>query len=254
MTMKNHFLLILILFASLHSCSTPDTTDYSLTPEEYLALGMPDYKKVWSLEDYSNAFRVVNTLKYKQPKALPSRDSEKSAVVFSRMINIDNLSFLQDETLALHDKAEMIQWYGPNLVELTASFTFLGMEEQYYIRELTDIDIFSVTIAQIMLDLGNKINESEDPEDIALQSDYPLIQEMYLDLISSLFEKQQKPALYPRETLELMSDSLSTSVRRNMHWFDEDASGRIKQALLTVIDSNSSRTLINEYQDLAGNL
>ena len=65
------------------------------------------------------------------------------------------------------------------------------MEKQYYIRELTDIDIFSVTIAQIMLDLGQEINESEDPEDMALQSDYPLIQEMYLDLISSLFEKQQ---------------------------------------------------------------
>ena len=93
----------------LHSCNKPDTTDHSLTPEEYRALGLPDYTRVWSIEDYSNAFLVLNTLKYNQPKALPSRDSEKSAVLFSRMINIDNLSFLQDETLALHDKAEMIQ-------------------------------------------------------------------------------------------------------------------------------------------------
>ncbi len=252
--MKNYFLLILILFSSFYSCNNPDTTDYSLTPEEYLELGMPDYNKVWSLDDYQMAFLVLNTLKYNQPKALPSRNSGKSAVVFSRMINIDNLAFLQDETLALHDKAEIIQWYGTTLVELTAAFTFLGMEEQYYIRELTDIDIFSVTIAQTMLDLGNKINESEDSEDIALQSDFPLIQKMYLDLISSLLEKQEHPSLYPEETLELLSDNLSTSIRRNMHWFDEDASERIKQALLTVIDSSSSRKLINDYQKLAGTL
>jgi hypothetical protein len=225
-----------------------------MTPEEYRALGMPDYTRVWSLDDYQIAFLVVNTLKYNQPKALPSRDSEKSAVVFSRMINIDNLSFLKDETLALHDKAEMIQWYGNTLIELTAAYTFLGVEKQNYIRELTDIDLFSITIAQVMLDLGNKINESEDPEDIALQSDYPLIQEMYLDLISSLFEKQQKPALYPRETLELMTDSLSTSVSRNMHWFDEEASERIRQDLLSVIDNSSSREIINAYKELAANL
>lgn len=252
--MKNYFLLILILFTSLHSCNSPDTTDYSLTPEEYRALGMPDYNKVWSLDDYQIAFLVINTLKYNQPKALPSRNSDKSAVVFSRMVNIDNLSFLKDESLALHDKAELIQWYGTTLVELTAAFTFLGAEEQYYIRELTDIDIFSVTIAQVMLDLGNRINQSEDPEDIALQSDYPLIQKMYLDLISSLFEKQQHPSLYPQETLELLSDSLSTSVRRNMHWFDVEASERIRQDLLTVIDSSTSRKLINDYQELAGAL
>lgn len=250
--MKNYFLLTLILLTSLNSCNKPDTTDYSMTPAEYQKMGMPDYTRVWSLDDYQMAFLVLNTLKYNQPKALPSRNSEKSAVLFSRMINIDNLAFLKDETLALHDKAEMIQWYGTNLVELTAAFTFLGMEKQYYIPELTDIDIFSITIAQIMLDLGNKINESGDPEDIALQSDFPLIQMMYLDLISSLFEKQQKPSLFPQETLELLSDSLSSSVRRNMHWFDEEASERIKQALLTVVDSSSSRKLINDYKELAG--
>ncbi len=248
--MRNYLFVILGLSILLISCKRQNTTDYSLTPAEYQKLGMPDYTKIWSLEDYSNAFLVLNTMKYNQPKALPSRDSEKSAVVFSRMISSDNLSFLRDQTLPLHTKAEMIQWYVPNMIELATAYTLIGVEKQYYIRELTDIDIFGIAIAEMMLDLGNEINESEDPGDIVMQSDFPLIQEMYLDLLSSLFEKQQHPSLYPEETLELFADSLSTSVRRNMHWFDADASETIKQAMLAVIDSSSSQKIKKDYKEL----
>ncbi len=248
--MRNYLLVILGLSVFLFSCKKQDTTDYSLTPAEYQKLGMPDYNKIWSLEDYSNACFVLNTLKYEKPKALPARESEKSGEVFSRMINMDNLSFLQDETLQLHAKAEIIQWYGNTLIELTAAYTLLGVEKQYYIRELTDIDLFALRIAQVMLDLGNEINASDYPEDIAMQSDYPLIQKMYIDLISDLFRKQQNQSQYPQETFELLSDSLSASVRRNMDWFNEDASVSVKQAMLKVVESSSSRKIKDDYREL----
>ena len=102
-----------------------------------------------------------------------------------------------------------------------------------------------------MLDLGNEINASDDPEDIAMQSDFPLIQQMYLDLLSDLFKKQQNQSQYPEETLELLSDSVSTSIRKNMHWFDEDASASVKQAMLKVIDSSSSRKIKDDYRELS---
>ena len=248
--MKNYLFVILGLSILLFSCERQNEADLSLTPAEYQKMGMPDYSKVWSLEDYSNACFVLNTLKYEKPKALPTRDSEKSGVLVSRMINMDNLTFLQDETLPLHAKAEIIQWYGNTLIELTTSYTFFNAEKQYYIRELADIDLFGLRIAQVMLDLGNEINASEDPEDIAMQSDFPLIQQMYLDLLSDLFKKQQNQSQYPQQTLELLSDSLSTSVRKNMHWFDENASASIKQAMLKVIDSSSSRKIKDEYREL----
>lgn len=248
--MRNYFLVILGLSIFLCSCERQNETDHSLSPAEYQKMGMPDYSELWSLEDYSNACFVLNTLKYEKPKALPARESEKSGVLFSRMISMDNLTFLQDETLPLHAKAEIIQWYGNTLMELSTSYTLLNVEKQYYIRELTDIDLFGLRIAQVMLDLGNEINASDDPEDIALQSDYPLIQQMYLDLISGLFKKQQNQSHYPEETIELLSDSLSSSVRKNMHWFDKDASASIKQDMLKVIDSSSSRKIRDDYREL----
>jgi hypothetical protein len=250
--MKNYFLLILIFSISLGSCKKANETDHSLTLAEYQELGMPDYNSVWSMEDYSNAFYVLNTLKYARPFALPARESEKSGVLFSRMISIDNLSFLKDDTLPLHAKAGMIKWFVNTLMELRVAYTNVGMKRQYNIRELNDIDIFRVRVAQKMLDLGNEINDSEDPSDVDMQSDYPEIQLMYLNILTELFEQQQHKSQYPEQTLELLSDSLSSSVRRNMLWFDEDASGMIKQAMLTVIDSTSSRKIRNDYRELIG--
>ena len=248
--MKNYILLILILSVSLSSCNKATETDHSLTLLEYQELGMPDYNKVWNMEDYSNAFYVLNTLKYQNLKALPSRDSEKSGVLFSRMISIDNLAFLQDETLPLYAKADLIKWFVNTLMELKVAYTTIGTERQYYVRELMDIDIFRVRVAQKMLDLGKKINESEDPSDIDMQSDYPQIQLMYLNILSELFELQQHTTQYPEQTLELLSDSLSSSVRKNMHWFEEDASALIKQEMLNVIESTSSRKIKSDYREL----
>ncbi|MCK5068149.1 MAG: hypothetical protein KAR16_11940 [Bacteroidales bacterium] len=142
-------------------------------------------------------------------------------------INLENLSFLQDETLPLHAKARTIKWWFDIYHELYIVYTNVRMKRQYYIRELVDIDIFGVGMVHKMLDLGNEINESEDPSDVAMQSGVPAIQQMYLDLLIEVFEKQQHTSRYPEQTLELLSDSLSNSVRRNMHWFDEDAFKKI---------------------------
>lgn len=248
--MKNYVLLILILSSSLLSCKKTNDTDHSLTLVEYQELGMPDYNSVWSMEDYSNAFFVLNTLKYQNLKVLPSRESERSKVLFSRMISIDNLAFLHDETLPLYAKADLIKWFVNTLMELKVVYTTIGTERQYYVRELMDIDIFRLSVAQKMLDLGLEINESEDLSDVDMQSDFPAIQQMYLNILTELFELQQYTSLYPEQTLELLSDSLSASVKRNMLWFDEDASALIKQAMLTVQDHTSSRKIKNDCREL----
>ena len=248
--MKNHILLILIFSVSLSSCNNPDERDHSLTPEEYLELGMPDHDRVWSMEDYSNAFYVLNTLKYNKPLTLPARESEKSGILFSRMVSMDNLAFLQDETLPLHGKADMIKWFVNTLMELKVAYTIIGTERQYYARELVDIDIFRLSVAHQMLELGQLINESEDPSDMVMQADYPAIQKMYLNLLSELFGLQQYTSLYPEETLELRADSLSSSVRRNMGWFDADASEQIKQEMRIVMEGTNSRRIKNEYREL----
>jgi len=248
--MKNYFFLILILSVFLSSCKKPNFPDRSYTLEEYRELGMPEYDSLWNYEDYETVFLVLNTLKYKNPYALPVKDSEKSGILFSRIINIENLSFLQDETLPLHEKAQIIkEWFGIYR-GLYLVYGNAQMKRQYYIRELTDIDIFGIRLAQKMLDLGNEINNSIYPSDIAMQSGYPSIQKMYINLLTEILVKQQQTSLYPKKTLELLSDSISNSIRKNMGWFDEGASTIIKQEILTVIDSTSYQKVDKNYKDL----
>ena len=245
--MKNCFILILILPVLLGSCKKADYTDHSLGLEEYLELGMPDYNRVWGLEDYSTAFYVLNTLKFERPHALPNRESERSGLLFSRMINIENLAFLQDDSLPLWAKADMIKWFVNTLMELKVVYTIVGEEKQYYARELMDIDIFRVSVSHKMLELGQLINESDDPSDVAMQADYPHIRMMYVGILSELLEEQLKTSQYPTETLELLGDSISASVRMNMSWFDRKASDMVSQGMRNVIESTPSRKIRSEY-------
>ena len=129
--MKKHFLALLILSSLLYSCNKQDRIDHSLSLEVYQERGIPHYDSVWNMEDYSTAFFVLNTIKYENPEALPVRRSEKSGLLFSRMISIDNLSFLQDETLPLWAKADMIKWFVNTLMELKVVYTAIGTEKQY---------------------------------------------------------------------------------------------------------------------------
>ena len=245
--MKNSFILILILSISLSACKQADYTDHSLGLDEYLELGMPDHNRVWGLEDYSTAFYVLNTLKFERPYTLPNRESERSGMLFSRMINIENLAFLQDDTLPLWAKADMIKWFVNTLMELKVVYTIVGKERQYYARELMDIDIFRVSVSHKMLELGQLINESHDPSDVAMKADYPHIQNMYVGILSELLTEQQKISQYPTETLELLSDSISASVRMNMGWFDKKASDMVSQGMRNVIEITPSRKIRSEY-------
>ena len=136
------------------------------------------------------------------------------------------------------------------MMELKVAYTLIGVEKQYYARELMDMDIFRITVVHEMLDLGQRINESDDPSDVAMQADFPHIQQMYVSLIIELLEEQLKSSQYPRTSLELLSDSISASVRSNLDWLDKNATGSIEEALQRVMEQTTSRKIRSDYRDL----
>jgi hypothetical protein len=218
--------------------------------EEYQELGMPDYSSVWSFQDYSTAFAVLLKVKSEKPFALPIKDSQRSGVLFYRMISLENLSFLQDESLPLHEKANRIKGFLKIYDELIDIYTNIRMRKQYYNPELVEIWIFGLSVTQKMLDLANEINESEVHADRMMAPGKPSIQMIYLTGLMDVLRKQQQTSQYSEKDLELLTDSLSKSVRRNMDWFDEDASEKIKQGINAVIDSTSSLKIRTDYRDL----
>ena len=128
--MKDCFLLILVLSVFFGSCKRPNETDHSYTLEEYQELGMPDYSSVWNFQDYSTAFAVLLKVKSEKPFALPIKDGQRSGVLFYRMISLENLSFLQDESLPLHEKAIRIKGILNIYDELIDIYTNIRMKKQ----------------------------------------------------------------------------------------------------------------------------
>lgn len=82
-----------------------------MTPGEYIKLGLPDYSRIWNYEDYINACEVLDDIKNTKPRSLPRKNSDRSGMYFNRIINLDNLDFVLDETLSLQQRAYRIQSY-----------------------------------------------------------------------------------------------------------------------------------------------
>jgi len=224
--------------------------DYSLSQEEYQKMGIPDHNRVWTFNDYSKTFGALSKLKFNKPFALPAKDSKRSGELFNRMISFENMSLLQDESIPLNEKAHWMKGFLEVHGQLLDIYTNIRMEKLFYNRELIDINIFGLGVAERMFDLAKEINESKDSKDINMQSGYQSIQMIYIAGLKDILENQKYTSQYLNEDLEKLTDSLTNSVLRNRDWMDSSATINIKQALQVVMDSTSSEYIKNRYSTL----
>ena len=72
--------------------------DRSLTPEEYVKLGVPGHEKAWSTADMVAANKALAALAQKEPQSLPRYQSERSGPVFARITAAENLAPFMDRS------------------------------------------------------------------------------------------------------------------------------------------------------------
>ena len=75
--------------------------DESLTPDEYVRLGLPAHDREWSGADMARAEKVLSALAAKSHRRLPRFDSGRSGPVFARLASPRNLELYQDRSLPL---------------------------------------------------------------------------------------------------------------------------------------------------------
>ena len=248
--MKSILLFIFVFLLCMVSCKNQKESDYSYPLEKYQEVGMPDFNRAWTLSDFGNVVATLRDIQNNEPLSLPRKGSRKSGKLFDHLISMDNMPFLNNDTLPLYEKAYRIQSYSHIQSEFCDIYTDHYRKEQYYNEELIDLYIFGISITQEMLNLAYKINESDDPGDIGMQSTFHAIQYIHVTMLSDALDKQKNTSLYNAEDLETLSDSIALSIRRNMSWFDSTAVERIKQNMRVVIDSSSSDKIRNEYSDI----
>jgi len=246
---RNSFYLFLFVLI-LGSCQKTRDQDFSLSVKEYQEKGMPDPGQIWTGKDYGQAYLVLSQLKSTQPLSLPRKGSIKSDVYFRRLVSQENLSFLNDDTISLKEKAYRIQSYLLIQSDLDDLYTDIYKRDQYYHRELIDLYLFGLTVTQHMLDLSYQINESENLEDKEIRSVFPTIQFTYLSVLSFILEKQQNASVYEIKDLERLTDSISNSILENREWMPADTKNNLKDQIRVVMESVSSDQIEKKYLHL----
>jgi len=244
-----HIILWAILFIST-SCSKTIEKDLSLTRQEYLALGIPDYNKIWTQEEYIDAFIAMNKLKLTNPSGLPRKNSKRSGEFFGRMISDENFSFLNEDTVSLSEKAYQIQYYSSIQNALITLYTNVLTKDQYYYRELIDLYIFGLNVTEKKLDLADKIMKSEDAADKKMQYGLYSVQLGYLEMVLYILENHNLSTSYTEEDHERLSKSVVESVKNNKTWMSPKDAERLKQKFQMVIDNTHSETARENYLEL----
>ena len=249
---KHVFLIVFILTCSFSCTHRPE--DNSLSVDAYRALGMPDPARKWDLADYTQAHNVLAKTKWEKPLQLPVKDSENSGLLFEHMLSLEYLSFLQDSTIRLSEKANRISEFSRVYNYWMDVYTNPTLKRNHYHREIIDIQIFNLSLTEAMLNLAHEIDRSDDPADIALKYGYGAVKRSYLACLNNDLQTQSFTSEFLDRDLERMADSIYSSVMRNREWMDSSAVGELKHSLRLVMDSTSSDHIRNKYKSLENSL
>ena len=225
-------------------CRTDKIQDKSLTLSEYRELGVPDFQKEWSAENYSDAFYVLSRIKWDKFYGLPMKGSEKSGLLYSRLTNINNLAFLKSDSISIHDRAKLMLDYiqvGEDLIDLYRNPL---SEQQYYQVELIGVYLFRLSIHEKMLDLAEVIKNTEDER---LKAALPSVQMVYFIGISKVLDLHGTSSQFQKEDLEKMADSVSASILKYAEILDKSIISDIIQSLKNAVSSSSSASIKNKY-------
>lgn len=217
-------------------------------------MGMPDPTKVWNSDELSVAIDILSQLKWSQPYSLPRKDSHKSSVLFDRLISLDNMIFIGNDTLKHYEKAYFSMQFLQIFEKWNDVYTHPMWKKQYYHRELVDININEMRVAEIMVGLTKYIMASRDPYDVALKSGVPQVKADCVSSMINLLNLQSHTSQFMQEDLEMLTDSLSASILRNKDWMDSSSIHQLKKSIDVVLDSTSSDYVKSKYHSVQDQL
>jgi hypothetical protein len=238
--LSNLLLSGLIISLTFSSCNTLFERDHSMNPEEYQVLGMPDYKKVWTNDDYVGSNITLSSLKMNDPLSLPRKNSRKSGDLFKRMVNEKNLAFIYDTTFPLRTRAYTIQYFPRFQNEMEQMYTIEYKGKIYYAEELLDLHIFGLLIHDKMLELAGIINKSDDEDVSSIKSGMEAVKYNYMKLIPRLLGELAKNNIYSAEGCEKLSKAVLTSLAKNIEWMTPENKNNIAAELKSTIEKLKS--------------
>jgi hypothetical protein len=212
---------------------------------------MPDYKKVWTNDEYVSANITLSSLKINDPLSLPRKNSKKSGDLFKRMVNEENLFFIHDTTFPLRTRAYTIQYFTRFQTEMEQMYTIEYEGRLYYSEELLDLHIFGLAVHDRMLELGWIINKSEDEDVEGIKSGMQAVTYNYLKLIPRLLGELVKTELYSADGVERLSKAISSSLVNNSEWMTPSEKNDLISEFKSAIENSGSAEVKSNLESAA---
>ena len=248
--LKNILTISILVILVSGSCKNISRKDLSLTVKEYEAKGMPDINTPWPEDKLMKAHVALAGVRTKNFQQLPRRDSRKSGAVFNRILSKENLSFLDDPSKSLYDKAFEIQSIGPFINEIGRMYTDNFKQEQYYSEELIDIYVFEMYVRKRMLDLAVQIMDSRDPQVIPMQSGRTAIVRGYVNLIGFLIRQQDKTKSFSARQLKRLGSEVANSVKENMKYLDAENKKEISAEINQLAEKSKAGSISKDITNM----
>lgn len=239
------FLATAILL-TIAGCKEDSHHDKSLTLKEYRKIGMPDPGRNWQSHDFALAFSVLKNLKISQPYNLPIKDSHKSGEIFHRILSLDNMQFINDESTSSDQKVHLSKSYLRVCENSIRLYTMQDLGRQYYHRELTDAYLFGLVVTDIMLDLDNQASPIKK-----FDNTNP-VQSIYLSGLFNLLSVQNQASQFTEKDHHLLIKEVSQSIEKNEYWFDDITREDLRIAFQLISDSTDLKNFDANYDQLIG--
>lgn len=234
---------VFLIMATL-SCSRGGK-DHSIGNDEYTKLGMPDHRKKWNSDDYSDAYITLGTLMEKSPLSLPRKSSKKSGEVFARIVNEENLAFAYDTVIPLKVRAYMIQHYPRIIGEAENLYLIEAKGKMVYSEEFIEILKFNLNIYHIMLDLSDMIDKSDDESLSDFKEGKTSVRYFYIKYITSMVDKVTRPEIISAEGFKELISVVCESVNSNSEWMTAQDKAAVAAALKSLAEKSGSKAIKN---------
>ncbi len=237
---------LVLAIVAIACCSYKKDMSYTVT--EYRKMGMPDPSVSWSKDEYAQALSVLRNLKLYGSLTMPKKFSNKSGIIFKRLLSQENMAFVDDTTLLARDKAFRIQHFSSFQAGMIGLYTYKVKDLRYYRDELVDLYIFGLLVHNNMLDLSEELNQSDNGTDKVLTAGSSFVIKEYSDLIMKILKEQLNSKIYRNKGLKRLSKSLTESLIQNWERLGSADKQKIIVEIRNVISKSSSKFIRTNYQ------
>jgi hypothetical protein len=144
---------------------TQEPDDLSLTPQEYLSLGLPKCERLWNSGDMVNASKVLAEIAKRDASQLPRFGSPKSGKVFARITSDENLDQIRAKSLPGPVRLGFGLQFLQAATSISKSYTTGLLQQKTGGDETAELVSWNLRIAVVLSGLVDEFKATLDKKD-----------------------------------------------------------------------------------------